>query len=437
MSDRFQPELARNTKRLSRLETPGAGQVTVEGGYAYIGHLNPPHGTTIIDVSDPRKPEIVAQITLPDQYTHSHKVRVHGDLMITNYEQYNRYFLQRGQYIPAVRARMTETLGRPPSDAELAKELSTGLFVGGKKKDIKPQDIPVLDAARERGYHDGGFRVWDISDRRNPKLICHQRTGGWGCHRFDFDGRYAFMSTEMEGFHSNIIAIYDLADPAKPEHVSNWWIPGQHLAGGETPTWNADDVRVHHGLRQGNELWVACLWGGAYAVDISDIRNPRTLGHHNYHPPFPEPTHTACLLPFQVDGKRIALLADESQIHRRGQPHAGLWCLDVTDVADMKPLSVFTVSELDSPWSAPPNWFGAHQFQEHFTDTRAYCAWFAGGMRIVDFARPSEPEEVGWFVPEPGPGAPAPGTNDVDVDERGLVYLCDRYSGFDVVEVTA
>lgn len=434
MSDR--PELARNVRRLSRLELPGSGQVTVAGDYAYLGHLDPPHGTTIVDVSDPRRPEVVAEIALPDRFTHSHKVRVHGDLMITNYEQYDRYFLRRGDGIPRLRADLLAALGREPTDADVAEALSGGLYVGGKKKQIRAEDVPVLDAARARGYHDGGFRVWDIADRRNPKLIRHERTHGFGCHRFDFDGRYAFMSTEMDGFHGNIIAIYDLADPARPEHVSNWWIPGQHVRGGETPAWNADDVRVHHGLRQGDELWVSCLWGGAYAVDISDIREPRTLGHFNYHPPFPEPTHTACALPFRVEGRRIALLADESQIHRRGQPHAGLWCLDVSDLADIRPLSVFTVSELASPWSAPPNWFGAHQFQEHFTDTRAYTAWFAGGMRIVDFARPDEPEEVGWYVPEPGQGAAAPGTNDVDVDDRGLVYICDRYSGFDILETS-
>ena len=67
-------------------------------------------------------------------------------------------------------------------------------------------------------------------------------------------------------------------------------------------------------------------------------------------------------------------------------------------------------------------------------DTLVYCAWFAGGLRIVDIADPSAPEEVGWFIPEPAAGKAAPQTNDVDVDERGLIYLVDRYSGFDIVE---
>jgi hypothetical protein len=38
-------------KHVGRLELPGAGQVVVEGHYAYIGHMRPPHGTSIVDRS--------------------------------------------------------------------------------------------------------------------------------------------------------------------------------------------------------------------------------------------------------------------------------------------------------------------------------------------------------------------------------------------------
>jgi len=108
---------------------------------------------------------------------------------------------------------------------------------------------------------------------------------------------------------------------------------------------------------------------------------------------------------------------------------------DVTDLGAMKPLAIYEVSELDSPWSrATPGRFGAHQFQEHHQGTLVYCAWFSGGLRIVDVADPMAPREAGWFIPEPAAGKPAPQTNDVDVDSRGLVYIVDRYTGFDVLE---
>jgi hypothetical protein len=67
-------------------------------------------------------------------------------------------------------------------------------------------------------------------------------------------------------------------------------------------------------------------------------------------------------------------------------------------------------------------------------DTLVYCAWFAGGLRIVDIADPLAPREVGHFIPEPASGQSAPQTNDVDVDSRGLVYIVDRMVGFDVLQ---
>ncbi len=48
--------LARNVRRLGHLDLPGAGQVTVRGSHAYVGHIPNPHhlGTSIIDIGDPR-----------------------------------------------------------------------------------------------------------------------------------------------------------------------------------------------------------------------------------------------------------------------------------------------------------------------------------------------------------------------------------------------
>ncbi len=53
MSETPSVELARNVKRIGHLDIPGGGQVVVQDGYAYVGHMKPPHGTSIIDVSDP------------------------------------------------------------------------------------------------------------------------------------------------------------------------------------------------------------------------------------------------------------------------------------------------------------------------------------------------------------------------------------------------
>jgi hypothetical protein len=57
-----------------------------------------------------------------------------------------------------------------------------------------------------------------------------------------------------------------------------------------------------------------------------------------------------------------------------------------------------------------------------------------GGLRIVDIANPRIPAEVGYYIPEPVGANPSPQSNDVDVDDRGLIYLLDRNNGFDILE---
>jgi hypothetical protein len=84
--------LAHRMKRIAHLDLPGAGQVVVQGRHAFLGHMDAPHGTTIVDVSDPKRPRVVAEIKLDQPDEHSHKVRVVGDVMYTNLERPSRRF---------------------------------------------------------------------------------------------------------------------------------------------------------------------------------------------------------------------------------------------------------------------------------------------------------------------------------------------------------
>ena len=303
--------------------------------------------------------------------------------------------------------------------------------------------MTAVEAAEKQPYRNGGFRIYDVANPAVPKLIHHQLTGGIGVHRFDMDDRYAYISTEMEGFVGNILVIYDLRDPKKPEEVSRWWMPGQHIAAGEKPTWSGKRHRLHHALRFDNEMWASCWHGGFRIVDVADLKKPKTVASYNYHPPFPEPTHTVMPVPGKPGGKRIALAIDEEdqaqsaneEQARRGRPHAGILVFDVGDYTNVKPLSLFEVSELDSPFARTPGArFGAHQFHERMAGTLVFAVWFGAGLRVIDVADPLAPREVGYFIPDPVGGRPAPQSNDVVLDQRGLVYIVDRHVGFDVLE---
>lgn len=417
---------AKGMKRIAWLDMPGGGQVLVEGGYAYVGHMKPPHGTSIVDVRDPRNPRIVSSIEPPSVGSHTHKVRVTGDIMVTNVEQDERHALRRAVRIPDIEAAWLAQHGTPIGDADLARAIK-----------VKPDFLPRARASLTApAYEEGGFRTWDISDRTRPRLLTHHRTGGIGVHRFDLDARYAYISTEMAGYVGNILVIYDMADPAKPREVSRWHMPGQHIAGGEVPTWHGQHHRLHHTLRHDNTLWAAVWFAGIRAIDVTDITRPRTIGEYRYHPPFPEPTHSIMRVPFPVAGRQIAVGVDEEHEHQPGQLHAGLWVFDVADPAQIKPLSMWHLSELDNPYIKTGDRFGAHQFQERMHDTCLYTSWFAGGLRVIDIADPLAPKEVAHWLAEPPPGQTSPQSNDVDTDGSGLVYVLDRNRGLEILERT-
>ena len=243
---------------------------------------------------------------------------------------------------------------------------------------VTEDDLRMLEEFEQRGYHNGGFKIYDVSKPAQPKLISYQKTGGIGVHRFDMDERHAYISTEMAGYVGNILVIYDLRDPRQPQEVARWWMPGQHVAGGETPAWSGRRHRLHHALRFGSEMWASCWHAGFWVVDVSDLAHPRSAGTYNYHPLFPEPTHTVMPVPGRIGGRRIALAIDEEdqaqsaseEEARRGRAHACLLTFDVSDLGAIEPLGQFQVSELDSPFSRTVGArFGAHQFCERMAGT--------------------------------------------------------------------
>jgi hypothetical protein len=77
---------------------------------------------------------------------------------------------------------------------------------------------------------------------------------------------------------------------------------------------------------------------------------------------------------------------------------------------------------------------GCHQPSERVVGNVIPFAWFACGLRFIDISDPFAPKEVGHYQPDPAPGHNRAVSNDVTIDDRGLVYLIDRMRGVDIVE---
>ncbi|HKH01194.1 MAG TPA: hypothetical protein VKB08_10805 [Bradyrhizobium sp.] len=368
-----------NTTLVSHFDCPGGGQVWVDGTIMYVGHQRPTSGTTIVDVADPNTPRHLATIDVPEGW-HSHKVRVANGLMLVNHEKFGK---------------------------------SSRTDIGG------------------------GLAIYDVSRPQEPKLITKWETVGGGVHRFDFDGRYAYISPTVEGYIGNIVMILDLKDPAKPTEVGRWWIPGQYEAAGEEYPWT-DWVppRCHHPLRFADRLYVSYWHHGLFILDISDLSQPKLISHANTSPAFPHPTHTCLRMPQKLRGRDIMVVADEDVAKLWPAPPSFAWIYDITNERTPTPVATFQVPGLDPDGTPQPPMTGCHQPSERFIGNILPFAWFAQGLRLVDISDPFQPREVGHYLPEPPLGAERASSNDVTVDERGLIYLVDRVRGLDIIETT-
>lgn len=369
-----------NTRHLAHIDCAGGGQVWVEGTTLFIGHMRNPSGTTIVDVADPRKPKVLHRIDVPDGW-HSHKVRVSGDIMLVNHEKLG----QQGDW-----------------------------------------------------DFGGGLAIYDVSKPAEPRMISKWTTGGRGVHRYDFDGRYAYISPTAEGYIGNIVMILDLIDPANPVEVGRWWIPGQHVAGGEEgDRLGGVSPRCHHPIRRGDRLYVSYWHEGLFILDISDMSKPRMISRVNTSAAFPHPTHTCLPMPQKLKGRDVMVVADEDVAKLYPSAPAFAWIYDITDETTPIPISTWQVPGLDVDGSPQPPMTGCHQPSERFSGTVIPFAWFAQGLWLVDIADPYKPKEVGHFMPEVPDGAERPSSNDVTIDSRGIIYLVDRVNGVDIIETSA
>lgn len=344
--------------------------------YAFVGHLKE-MGTSIVDVTAPDRLELIAQIPAPAN-THTHKVRIAGDVMLVNNEQY-------GSNEP----------------------------------------------------HEAGLRFFDIRRLDQPAELSFFRTGGKGVHRFwiDEEKDLAYISTEMQGFTGTIFVVVNFSDARNPREVSRWWLPGQWAAGGEKPDWNQDTdrYRLHHPIVLGERAYLSYWDAGFLVLDISRLDSPKLICRRNYHPPYGGATHTALPIARKIGDRDWLIVFNEAMSTKPEQKLA--WVVDVTEITN--PVSVSTFHIPEDEYRNRGGRCGPHQpFEDpNAKDDLIYAAWTNAGLRIVSIRNPYRPEEVGYFVPNIPHGQEAIATNDVYVDDRDLIYMIDRYDrGLDIVE---
>jgi len=375
---------------------PNAGEglamkITPEGRRLfYVAHENPPLAMSILDVTDPTRPEIVYQSEVPHDGIRGNSLAIHGDTLL------------------------------------------------------------LAAQSKEPGMQPAGFTVYDLSDPIQPREVAFFDTSGphsQGCHFVSLmDGRYAHITTGAADFEPNdprdhqIYMIVDLQDRANPREVGRWWIPGQRKGDPEGPL-KRHEPRYDFGYRPHNTLcypeqpdrvYLGYIDGGIIILDISDKSKPRQISRVDYHPPFPGFTHTVVPL----FGRGLAIVADEATGDTGADWPKLLWVVDICE--ETNPVIIATMP-------SPANFeefhtiggrIGAHNIHENDPEpgsailkNTVVATWFSAGIRIYEISDPFRPNEIAAFLPETPAGQRGCRISDVFVDDRKYIYAADRARG--------
>ncbi len=363
----------------------------------WLAHEGPPKNFTGVDVSDPRNPKVVIQTDLPHKRMRSNSLEVVGDIMAVAYQ----------------------TRERPESNA-------AGFDI-----------------------ENAGLELFDISTPEEPKSISFfdcKGPGSMGVHQLWFvDGEYIhcaagaadFMPRDLQD--CQFYRCIDVRDPARPEEVGRWWLPGTR-DGDEAPPpprhpqfdkgFRAHNTNVYP--ERPDRVYMGYLDGGTVILDIADKANPKMVGHWNPHPPFPGFTHTALPL---LD-RDLLIVTDESVVDGAEDWPKLTWVVDMRDETNLVPISTLPMPPVEE-YRRRGGRYGSHNLHENRpgpafrSSNTIFATFFNGGVRAYDLSDPFRPEEIAHYVSAAPEGSRAGSIqiNDVYVDENRLVYAVDRFAG--------
>ncbi len=366
--------------------------------YMYMGHLWH-RGWTILDVTDPSKPQFVKFIPGPFN-TWTIQMEVFDHVMLTALEN------------------MPASWGGDPTQP----------------------------------FEDGVY-IWSLADPVNPQLQGQFRTGGSGTHRNGYyGGKYAFLAAGMKGYSGNIFVAIDISNPSNPVEVSRFWLPGQWVEGGEKPQAGVS----LHGPPQvvGSTAYLPYGSGGLVLLDVTDVTKPKQISRLPFTPPFIGGINVHSALP--IVSRNLVVVNSESLAEDCNEALNHTSIVDVKNPAKPTLLSVFPIP------TPPPGFpytnfcdkggrFGPHNQNQNQhspyvqrADNLVYLTYFNAGLRIYDISDARQPREVGYFVP-PKPAVrygPNPvrvlvsQTEDVLVDARGYIYITDKNEGIWILRFT-
>ncbi len=392
------------------------------------------NGLSILDVSDPANPVLLRHVPPTGEADGTQHVQVCDGSVLPKGDPGKVYALRTNGQISHEILDVTD----PAAPLFLNTIFTTGRTVGGRRNTHKSQ----WDCATGTGYLTGTVEGW-----RAPRVL----------------------------------QAWDLADPARPVHIRNFGIDGMQPGAGE------GDWTIRKGLHQpvivGNRMYLGYESGSHGVLQILD-RDKFMAGDpavEDRFAPTPEnlaypqiarldlPSYWGVHTAKPVYGMDIAdygdnrdaarrdilIVASESLAARCQEARHAVFFVDITEEATPVIISSYQVPESSGDFCARGGRFGPHSFHDSynpdFLKKLMLVSYFNAGVRAVDIRDPFAPREVGYFIPQvTGNTDPtcveidgaeecrtAVQTNNINIDDRGYVYLLDRRgTGLHIVELT-
>jgi hypothetical protein len=328
-----------------------------------------------------------------------------------------------------------------------------------------------------RTFGNSAHEVWDVTDPASPRRVAFL-SGLKGTHKnwWECDTGIAYLVSGVDGWRTRrMTQIYDLGDPTKPVFIRNFGLPGQEPgASGPAPT------ELHGPISTGpagNRVYFGYGTNKNGVLQIVD-RQKLLTGPA-------EPTPANLLLPQvsrldlspwggahtvlpvrgvdvaefakDAEGRRrdFVVVVNESLVNECAEARQMVWIVDVTNEKTPFGVSSYTVREAEGGFCARGGRFGSHSAHEHVTPIfhgrLVFVAWFNAGVRAIDIRDPFSPREVAFYIPATTASTDkrcvkvggvdrckvAIQTNNVEVDDRGYVYIVDRANtGLHILELT-
>jgi len=351
-----------------------------------------------------------------------------------------------------------------------------------------------------RSFGNSAHEVWDVTDPSRPVRLTVVVSGLRDTHKswWECDTGIAFLvSGAPEWRTRRMTQIYDLSDPAKPVFIRNFGLPGQQPgSSGPVPTdlhgaisTGPKGNRVYFGYGTGSNGVVQIVDRGMLLngpkepteanlvyPQITKVDLPPDMGAHTAFPLLamniaefarqrPRPGSAAAAgvehehdgaPPEHTQARRDFLVAvGESLANECLENRQLVRILDITTESRPFGVASWTVPESSGSFCNRGGRFGTHSSNENFTSIYygrvLFIAHFNAGVRALDVRDPLQPREIGYFIPAVtaktdkrcvGAGAEqrckiAIQTNNVEVDDRGYIYIVDRANtGMHILELT-